>query len=121
MPPPSSGGVALLQLLAVAADGVPCEVEAAKHVMAERAAMGGDADPASLARRLAPGRIAAIRADCAAGGAAEARTQPPAHYAPPREPPRAHLLLLCEVSGDLVRLFPAARARAGRQRLAGAG
>jgi gamma-glutamyltranspeptidase/glutathione hydrolase len=88
MPPPSSGGVALLQLLAVAADGVPCEIEAAKHVMAERARMGGDATPESLAARLAPARTDAIRADCAPGGAAAEKTLPPDHYAPPRAPPR---------------------------------
>jgi gamma-glutamyltranspeptidase/glutathione hydrolase len=101
MPPPSSGGVALLQLLAVAADGVPCEVEAAKHVMAERAAMGGDASPEVLAARLDPARVAAIRADCVPGGAAAARTQPPSHYAPPRDPPRdAGTLHISAMDGD---------------------
>lgn len=77
-PPPSSGGIAVLQMLE-ATDGVaglPCRVEAAKHAMADRAAFGGDpdhvrVDPSAL---LAPEHIAAIRADCTG------TTYGPAHY-----------------------------------------
>ncbi len=77
-PPPSSGGVAILQMLE-ATDGVPglpCRVEAARHAMADRAVFGGDpgfvnVDTTAL---LAPERIAAIRADCGP------TTFPPEHY-----------------------------------------
>ncbi|MFN7145198.1 MAG: gamma-glutamyltransferase family protein [Myxococcota bacterium] len=85
MPPPSSGGIALLQMLG-ATEGVTdphCEVEAAKHAMADRAAYGGDPAfvPVDVARLLAPERIAAIRADCGA------TTFPSDHYGPSAAPP----------------------------------
>lgn len=77
-PPPSSGGIAVLQMLEATdgVEGVPCRVEAAKHAMADRAAFGGDpdhvrVDPEAL---LAPAHIAAIRSDCGP------RTFPPEHY-----------------------------------------
>lgn len=80
MPPPSSGGVALLQMLgATAADtSVHCQIEAAKHAMADRAAFGGDPDFAMIdvPTLLAPARISAFAADCSA------QTFPPEHYAP---------------------------------------
>lgn len=85
MPPPSSGGFALLQMLGATAgvDRVACDVEAAKFAMATRAAQGGD--PAfvtwDVAAELAPARLDAVRADCGA------RTFPPDHYAPPSAPP----------------------------------
>ncbi len=84
MPPPSSGGVALLQMLA-ATDGVlgaHCAVEAAKHAMADRSAYGGDPGfvPVDVARLLSPERIAAFRVDCGP------TTFPPDHYAPPVAP-----------------------------------
>lgn len=77
-PPPSSGGVAILQMLQ-ATDGVgglPCRVEAAKHAMADRAVFGGDpgfvnVDTTAL---LAPEHVAAIRSDCGD------HTFPPDHY-----------------------------------------
>ncbi|MDP2306344.1 MAG: gamma-glutamyltransferase [Pseudomonadota bacterium] len=81
MPPPSSGGVALLQMLGATA-GVAdphCAVEAAKHAMADRAAYGGDPSfvPVDVSRLLSSERIGAIRADCGPA------TFPPEHYAPP--------------------------------------
>jgi gamma-glutamyltranspeptidase/glutathione hydrolase len=84
MPPPSSGGIALLQMLG-ATEGVAdphCAVEAAKHAMADRAAYGGDPSfvPVDVSRLLSPERIAAIRADCGPA------TFPPEHYAPPVAP-----------------------------------
>jgi gamma-glutamyltranspeptidase/glutathione hydrolase len=85
MPPPSSGGVALLQLLGATAGGVSehCSVEAAKHAMADRSAFGGDPDfvPVDATRLISAARIDAIRADCGP------RTFPPDHYAPPAAPP----------------------------------
>ncbi len=85
MPPPSSGGVALLQILA-ATDGVEsehCAVEAAKHAMADRAAFGGDPGftPVDAVGLLARERIHAWRADCGPA------TFPSDHYAPPVAPP----------------------------------
>ncbi len=84
MPPPSSGGVALLQMLGATENvaSTHCAVEAAKHAMADRAAFGGDpgfvkVDTTAL---LAPERVAAIRADCGP------KTFPPEHYAPPAAP-----------------------------------
>lgn len=80
-PPPSSGGVALLEILGATEGGVSthCAVEATKHAMAERASFGGD--PAfstwDVAAQLTSEHIAAIRADCGE------RTFPPEHYAPP--------------------------------------
>lgn len=80
MPPPSSGGVALLQMLgASAADtSAHCQIEAAKHAMADRAAFGGDPDFAQIdvPTLLSPARIATFAADCSA------QTFPPEHYAP---------------------------------------
>ena len=68
MPPPSSGGIALLQLAgAVSAQTtLHCEIEATKHAMADRAAWGGDPDFAwvPVDKLLASERIAAIAADC---------------------------------------------------------
>ncbi|MSQ00994.1 MAG: gamma-glutamyltransferase [Myxococcales bacterium] len=78
MPPPSSGGIALLQLAGAvnSMTSLHCEIEATKHAMADRAAWGGDPDfarvPVDL--MLARARIAAIAADC--GGHPLA----PAHY-----------------------------------------
>lgn len=85
MPPPSSGGVALLQMLG-ATDRLTdahCQVEATKHAMADRASYGGDPDfvPVDTAALLSPARIGAIRADCGA------RTFPPEHYAAPTSAP----------------------------------
>ncbi len=80
MPAPSSGGIGVLQLLGTNAQGIHCTVEAAKHVMAERATLGGDvgADGSTaIDARLAPPHLAAIRGDCGA------QTFPAAHYAPP--------------------------------------
>lgn len=77
-PPPSSGGVAILQMLQATdgVEGLPCRVEAAKHAMADRAVFGGDpgfvhVDTAAL---LDPEHIAGIRADCGL------RTFAPHHY-----------------------------------------
>lgn len=85
MPPPSSGGIALLQLAAaVGADtSLHCEVEATKHAMADRAAWGGDPafTPVPVASLLSPGRAAAVRADCAE------RPFPPEHYSRAAPPP----------------------------------
>jgi gamma-glutamyltranspeptidase/glutathione hydrolase len=88
MPPPSSGGIALLQMLG-ATEGrhdVHCAVEAAKHAMADRAAYGGDPAfvPVDVAALLAPARIAGFAADCGP------TTFPPEHYAPPAAPPDDH-------------------------------
>lgn len=84
-PPPSSGGVALLQMLGATEAGASphCEVEAAKHAMADRAAWGGDPDfvPVPVDRLLSAERIAAIRADCGP------TTFPPDHYGGPAAPP----------------------------------
>lgn len=87
-PPPSSGGIALLQVLR-ATDGVDdlhCKVEAAKHAMADRAAFGGDPSFVSVPvdELLSDAHVAAIRADCAA------TTFPPDHYAPVAPPPTDH-------------------------------
>ncbi|MDP2317307.1 MAG: gamma-glutamyltransferase [Pseudomonadota bacterium] len=84
MPPPSSGGIALLQMVR-ATEGVPgdaCAIEAAKHAMADRAAYGGDPAfvPVDVSRLLSAERNAAIRADCGP------TTFPPEHYAPPVAP-----------------------------------
>jgi gamma-glutamyltranspeptidase/glutathione hydrolase len=83
MPPPSSGGVALLQMLGADAADTHCAIESAKHAMADRAAYGGDPGfvPVDLSALLAPARIAAIRADCGPA------TFAPEHYAPPVAPP----------------------------------
>lgn len=64
MGPPSSGGIALLQMLAVGADDVHCEVEAAKHAMADRAAHGGDPDFVEVDVPGLLARAPAIAADC---------------------------------------------------------
>jgi gamma-glutamyltranspeptidase/glutathione hydrolase len=91
MPPPSSGGVALLTLLAVDADSPHCRVEAAKHAMAARAALGGDPDflppatqPYDASAALSAARIGAIRADCGPA------TFPAEHYASMAAPPDDH-------------------------------
>ncbi len=88
MPPPSSGGVALLQVLGVAGPeaSLHCEVEATKHAMADRAAFGGDPDFASVdvARLLDPRYLGAITADCGP------QTFPPEHYAPAPPPVDDH-------------------------------
>lgn len=80
MPPPSSGGVALLQMLGASSEATSlhCQIEAAKHAMADRAAFGGDPDFAHIdvPTLLAPTRIASFAADCSA------QTFPPEHYAP---------------------------------------
>lgn len=78
-PPPSSGGVALLELLGGAGEGLHCRVEAAKFAMAERAAFGGDPDFVSwdVGAQLDTAHLAKIRSDCGPG------THPPSHYAPP--------------------------------------
>ncbi len=85
MPPPSSGGIALLQLAAAlgADTSLHCEVEATKHAMADRAAWGGDPafTPVPVASLLSPGRAAAVRADCAE------RPFPPEHYSRAAPPP----------------------------------
>ena len=77
-PPPSSGGIAVLQMLQASdgVDGLPCRVEAAKHAMADRAVFGGDPDFVTVdtAALLSPAHIAAVRADCAA------TTCPASHY-----------------------------------------
>lgn len=88
MPPPSSGGIALLQMAGAVTPGTSlhCEVEAAKHAMADRASQGGDPSftPVPVAALLAPARLAAVRADCGE------RTFPPEHYARPVAPPEDH-------------------------------
>ncbi len=77
-PPPSSGGVALLQMLAATEGvfGLPCRVEAAKFAMADRSTFGGDPGfvTVNTAALLAPERIASIRSDCGSS------TFPPDHY-----------------------------------------
>jgi gamma-glutamyltranspeptidase/glutathione hydrolase len=85
MGPPSSGGIALAQLLGVGARSTHCEVEAAKFVMADRALRGGDPAfvPPDLEARLDPARLRAWSEDCGE------RTFPADHYAPTLvEPPR---------------------------------
>ncbi len=78
MPPPSSGGIALLQIAGAvnAETSLHCEIEATKHAMADRAAWGGDPDFAwvPVDKLLAPERLAAIAADCGSFPLA------PAHY-----------------------------------------
>lgn len=99
MPPPSAGGIALLQMLG-ATEGVSdvhCAVEAAKHAMADRAAYGGDPAfvPVDVAGLVSPARIAAIRADCGP------TTFPPDHYAPPAlVPGDAGTLHISVIDGD---------------------
>lgn len=67
-PPPSSGGIAILQMLQASegVEGLPCRVEAAKHAMADRAVFGGDPDFVSVdsASLRSPQHIEAIRKDC---------------------------------------------------------
>ena len=72
MPPPSSGGVALLQMLAVGAKDLHCDVESAKHAMADRAAHGGDPDFAHV-------DVPALLAH-AATWTCPPTTQPPSYY-----------------------------------------
>ena len=99
MPPPSSGGIALLQMLG-ATDGVSdlaCEVEAAKHAMADRAAFGGDPQfvPVDVAGLLSAAHVAQFRADCGP------TTFPPEHYAPVPPPPDDHgTLHISVIDGD---------------------
>ena len=80
MPPPSSGGIALLQMLGATgpATSVHCQVEAAKHAMADRSAFGGDPDfvRVDVPMLLAPVRMASFAADCGP------QTFSPEHYAP---------------------------------------
>ncbi len=82
MPPPSGGGIGVLQILLAAGGGTThCQVEAAKHAMAERAAYGGDPETTAAfpqpTERTSWVRIDAIRQDCGA------KTYPPEHYGPP--------------------------------------
>ncbi len=70
-PPPSSGGIAVLQMLEATdgVDGLQCRIEAAKHAMANRAVFGGDPDfianlSATAASLVSPAAIAAIKQDC---------------------------------------------------------
>lgn len=88
MPPPSSGGIALLQLAATVRPdtSLHCEIEATKHAMADRAAYGGDPAFARVpvAELLAPAHLGAIAADCGP------RTFPAAHYTPAAPPPDDH-------------------------------
>ncbi len=99
MPPPSSGGVALLQMLA-ATNGVAdvsCEVEAAKHAMADRAAYGGDPQfvPVDVAALLSADHLTTFRTDCGA------TTFPPEHYAPAAPAPDDHgTLHISVIDGD---------------------
>jgi gamma-glutamyltranspeptidase/glutathione hydrolase len=74
MPPPSSGGIALLQMLGAGATTPHCEVEAAKHAMADRAAHGGDPDFVAVDTAALLAKAPAIRADCGP------LTHPPDHY-----------------------------------------
>ena len=90
MPPPSSGGVVLLQVLSVLeGDALPPAqsaalfhrlAEAMKHAYADRARYMGDPDRVEIpvARLLSLERIAAIRKDFKAN-----RTHPAAHYGTP--------------------------------------
>ena len=77
-PPPSSGGIAVLQMLEATdgVDGLQCRIEAAKHAMADRAVFGGDPDFVTVdsAALLSPEHIAAIRKDCGP------KTFPSDHY-----------------------------------------
>jgi gamma-glutamyltranspeptidase/glutathione hydrolase len=98
MPPPSSGGVALLQMLG-ATEGthdVHCDVEAAKHAMADRANFGGDPDFVTVdgAKLLAKERIAAFRADCGPA------TFPPEHYGAFATPDDHGTLHISVIDGD---------------------
>ncbi len=78
-PPPSFGGIALVEMLGATRGEatLPCQVEAAKHAMAQRAAVGGDPDytPVPVAALTSPAFLDQIRADCTG------RTYPPDHYA----------------------------------------
>ncbi len=105
MPPPSSGGVALLELLGateprsqggvLATVSEHCTVEAAKHAMARRAATGGDPDFVTADNRVDSLRIEAIRADCGA------TTFPSSHYAsavaPPEDGGTLHISVMDEL------------------------
>jgi gamma-glutamyltranspeptidase/glutathione hydrolase len=97
-PPPSSGGVALLQMAGAtdASTSLHCRVEAAKHAMADRAAFGGDPDfvPVDPSRLLAAERVAAIRDDCAA------TTFPFAHYGAVSPAPDAGTAHISVIDGD---------------------
>ena len=98
-PPPSSGGVVLLEMLGATGAGTSlhCEVEAATHAMAERAVYGGDPafTPWNVDAQLTDAHLAAIRQDC--GPAAF----PPEHYAPVAPPPDDHgTLHISVIDGD---------------------
>lgn len=107
MPPPSSGGVALLEALAVldgydltglgsnSSDYLHLVAEVLKHVFADRAASLGDPDfvDVPVARLLSPERAAEIHREVWPG-----RTFPPDHYgrviAPPKDAGTEHISVL---------------------------
>lgn len=98
MPPPSSGGIALLQMLR-ATEGVPsthCAVEAAKHAMADRAATGGDPGFVTVDVKglLADPYVTSWRADCVE------QTWPAAHYGMGAAPTDHGTLHISVVDGE---------------------
>lgn len=85
-PPPSFGGIALVEMLGATrgAASLVCEVEAAKHAMAQRARVGGDPDftAVPVEALTAPAFLDHIRSDCTG------QSHPPDHYAAPAATPQ---------------------------------